>query len=195
MLCPSDVNAKGCSLWVDDEDDALKMPVPFTSNGKRNSLVYPDNKGRLNVKYGSSIKLSCTKSNFTSKKLQDAGDEALVTCVGGDSLMYRGQTLRYAEFKCDAIPKSELRVTGETCQLANYTVVAVGFKTKYAFLTQYNTCFDKSTENSVYTWYTSRSPYYDRHQIMEKRPGFIKSRELYGKTDVNKKYTVSEQVK
>lgn len=177
-----------------NEDNALKMPVTFTSNGKHSSLIYPDNKGRLNIKYRHSFKLACTKSNFSSASLRNNGGEALVTCAGGNSLVYRGRTHEYADFKCNSIPKSELMVTGDVCQPENYTVVAVGFKTKYAFLTLYKVCFDKSTKNSIYTWYDPRLPYFNNHQKMKTRPAFAKTNALYGNTDVNTKYKVGEQV-
>lgn len=172
------------------------MPIPFTSNGKRYSIIYPNAKGRLDVKRGLSFKLSCATANFASSELRRNGSsDALVTCAGGDVLAYRGQTYRYEDFQCDGIPKSELRVTGDLCQQANYTVAVVGFQTDRAFLRLYAMCFDKSTKNSLYTWYDAREPYYDNHQRYSKRPSFIKSKELYGNTDVNKKYTFKEQVR
>lgn len=194
MLCRNIVENSDCFLSVSDSD-ALKMPIPFTKNGKRYAIIYPDAKGSLNVKNGLSFKLSCSTSKFASNAIrQNDTAEALVTCVGNDLLLYRRETYRYADFRCDDMPKSELRVTGELCQPANYTVAAVGFRTDRAFLQLYSMCFDKSTKNSLYTWYDARSPYYDNHQKNSKRPSFIKSKELYGKTDVNKKYTLKEQV-
>lgn len=184
-----------CFLKASDSD-APKMPIPFTSNGKRYSIIYPDAKGRLNVKSGLSFKLSCGTSKFASNAIRQNGTaDALVTCVGNDLLAYRGETYQYTEFRCNDMPKSELRVTGEMCQPANYTVATVGFRTDRAFLQLYSMCFDKSTKNSLYTWYDARSPYYDNHQKYSKRPSFINSKELYGKTDVNKKYTLKEQKK
>ncbi|XP_060840359.1 uncharacterized protein LOC132921380 [Rhopalosiphum padi] len=189
------VGNSDCLLKVADSD-APKMPIPFTSNGKRYAIIYPDAKGRLNVKSGRSFKLSCGTSKFASDAIRREGSaDALVTCVGDDELTYRGKTYRYADFRCDGMPKSELRVTGDLCQSANYTVAAVGFQTDRAFLQLYSMCFDKSTKNSLYSWYDARAPYYDNHQKYSKRPAFINSKELYGKTDVNKKYTFKEQKK
>ncbi|XP_015375167.1 PREDICTED: uncharacterized protein LOC107169802 [Diuraphis noxia] len=188
-----DENEDDCSLWVAEKDQP-KMPIPFMTNGKHYSIIYPNAKGRLDVGRGRSFMLSCATSNFAASELRN-GDfsDVLVTCVGGDVLMYKGHTYRYAYFQCDDMPKSELRVTDEKCQPANYTVAVVGFRTDFAFLRLYGICFDKSTKNSLYTWYDARSPYYDNHQIYSKRPSFSKSRELYGNTDVNKKYTFKEQ--
>ncbi|XP_025194442.1 uncharacterized protein LOC112594053 [Melanaphis sacchari] len=184
-----------CSLWVND-NDAPKMPIPFTSNGKRYSIIYPDAKGRLNVKGGHSFKLSCGTAKFASDAIRkNHTADALVTCVGDDVLAYRGHTYPYAEFQCDGMPKSELRVTDELCQSGKYTVATVGFQTERAFLRLYSMCFDKSTKNSLYSWYDPRFPFYDNHQKYSKRPSFTKSKELYGTTDVNKKYTLKEQKK
>ncbi|KAL5234659.1 hypothetical protein ACI65C_002069 [Semiaphis heraclei] len=172
------------------------MPISFTSNGKHQAIIYPDAKGRLNVGRGRSFKLSCATSKFAAKEFQNDGfSDLLVTCVGGDVLMYQGETYRYAYFQCDNMPKSELRVTDDKCQSANYTVAVVGFRTDFAFLRLYAMCFDKSTKNSLYTWYDARSPYYDNHQKYSKRPLFNSTKELYGNTDVNKKYTFKEQKK
>lgn len=186
-------NDDDCSLWVAEKNQS-KMPIPFTSNGKQYAIIYPDEKGRLHAEKGRSFKLSCATAKFASSELRrDDSSDALVTCVGGDVLAYRGQTYRYAAFQCDGMPKSELRVTDEVCQPANYTVAVVGFRTDRAFLRLYGMCFDKSTKNSLYTWYDARSPYYDNHQKYSKRPSFNKTKELYGNTDVNKKYTFKEQ--
>lgn len=182
-----------CSLWV-PEDDALKMPIPFTTNGKNYSIIYADKKGHLKVKYRHSFKLSCATAKFALAELRN-NSEVLVNCAGEDLLYYGKKTYRYADFKCNAMPKSELRVTDDTCQSPNnYVVATVGFQTKYKFLDLFKICFDKSSKNSLYTWYDSRSPYYNNHQKMSKRPFFNNTRELYGKTDVNKKYTFNEQV-
>lgn len=187
-------NDKDCSLCVAEKDQP-KMPISFTSNGKHQAIIYPDAKGRLNVGRGRSFKLSCATSKFAAKEFQNDGfSDLLVTCVGGDVLMYQGETYRYAYFQCDNMPKSELRVTDDKCQSANYTVAVVGFRTDFAFLRLYAMCFDKSTKNSLYTWYDARSPYYDNHQKYSKRPSFNSTKELYGNTDVNKKYTFKEQV-
>lgn len=189
-----DVNDKeDCSLWVPDRD-ARKMPIPFTTNGMRYSILYPDVDGHLNVKHGHGFKLSCTSGKFVSPVLKN-GNEALVSCAGGDRLRYRGQAYKYADFRCDSVPKSLLRVTQDTCQPQNYSVVTVGFQTHQHYLILYRLCFDKSTQNSLYTWYDARVPYYDNHQKDSKRPQFIKSYELYGNTDVNKKYTLAQQVR
>ncbi|XP_060870689.1 uncharacterized protein LOC132945082 [Metopolophium dirhodum] len=188
-------NEDDCSLWVAEKVEP-KMPIPFTSNGKRYAIIYPNAKGRLDVKKGRSFKLSCATAKFASSELQRNGtSDALVTCVGSDVLEYRGRTYRYEDFQCDGMPKSELRVTDDRCQPANYTVAVVGFQTDRAFLRLYGMCFDKSTKNSLYTWYDARAPYYDNHQKYSKRPAFIKSKELYGNTDVNRKYTFKEQKK
>lgn len=175
------------------EKDAPKMPIPFTTNGRRHSIIYPDVKGHLNVGRGRGFRLSCAAGKFESADLKNTSD-ALVSCVGGDRLRYRGHVYKYEDFRCDAMPKSQLMVTDETCQPENYTVATVGFQTKTHFLGLYYVCFDKSTKNSLYSWYDARTPYYDNHQKDSKRPAFAKTKELYGKTDVNKKYTVSEQV-
>lgn len=181
-----------CLLSVSDRN-ALKMPVPYVSNGLHASIIYPNKEGRLHLKIGRSFKLSCAKSKFASTDLMGES-EALVTCVGGDKLLHGRRTYRYEDFACSAMPKSELRVTGETCQPENYTVATVGFPTKHRFIDLFKICFDKSTMNSLYTWYDARSPYYDNHQVMKNRPQFARSKELYGNIDVNKKYTINQQV-
>lgn len=168
------------------------MPIAFTP--LHAAVIYPDGKGRLNVKRVHSFKLSCASAKFASPALRN-NSEALVTCNGGNSLVYDGRTYEYSDFRCDAMPKSELRVTGDTCQSPdNYTVAVVGFQTKRVFLNLYKVCFDKGAKNSLYTWYDARSPYYNNHQKMSTRPPFVKTKELYGKTDVNRKYTFNEQV-
>lgn len=176
-----------------DHSVTLKMPVPFKRDGLyRHSIIYPDRRGQLHVKYLHGIKLSCTTAKFASTDLKNH-TEALVICAGDNLLWYRGQKYEYEDFMCDAMPKSELRVTGDTCQPNNYTVVAVGFKTKSAYLDVYRVCFDNTTKNSLYSWYDSRSPYYNVHQSMRKRPPF-NATTLYGKTNVNQLYTISQQV-
>lgn len=185
--------ADDCALWV-PENGTLKMPVAFTTYRPNvASIIYPDAGGRLNVKRDGGFNLACVSGKFAADALSDSS-EAFVTCVGGNSLAHNGTTYEYADFRCDAMPRSTLRVTGDTCQPPdNYTVAAVGYQTERVFLDLYKVCFDKKAKNSVYTWYDARSPYYDNHQKMSRRPPFANSRELYGKTDVNKKYTFNEQ--
>jgi len=190
---PRNADARDCALWLPD-DQALAMPIPFTSNGSRHWIMYPNKKGRLNVKFGHNFKLSCTSSGFASSRFGHDGD-APVTCAGGDLLRHNEHTYRYEEFKCITTPKSELRTTFDKCQGGKYDVVTVGFQTKHTFLSLYSVCFDRATKNSLYTWYVPRSPYYNHHQRTNVRPSFSNTRELYGITDTNRKYTVAEQRK
>lgn len=88
--------ANDCLLWTDDRELALKMPIPFTTNGKRHSIVYPDDKGRLPVRYGKSFKLSCATSEFASAELRNVS-EVLVNCAGGNQLRHRGKTCKCVE--------------------------------------------------------------------------------------------------
>lgn len=71
------------------------MPILFTTDGPRNTVVYPDDEGCLRLKKGQSFKLSCTTVKFVSKDFEEVSD-VQVTCEGGDRLGYKGQTYRYA---------------------------------------------------------------------------------------------------
>ncbi|VVC35734.1 Extracellular Endonuclease, subunit A,DNA/RNA non-specific endonuclease [Cinara cedri] len=188
-------DAKDCRLSVADNAVALKMPVPFRRDDlHRHSIIYPDSDGRLRVKFLHGFKMSCTTAGkFASADLSNV-TEVLVVCAGDNSLWYLGREYAYADFVCNREPRSELTVTDETCQ-GDGVVVAVGFQTESAYLGAYRVCFDKATKNSLYSWYDSRSPYYDQHQSMKKRPSFVASRQLYGNTNVNKLYTVAQQRK
>lgn len=76
-------------------EQALKMPIPFTTDGTHNTIVYPNGKGHLHFEYGQRFRLSCTTAKFEAADLQEAGD-AQVTCEGDDRLGYKGRTYRYA---------------------------------------------------------------------------------------------------
>lgn len=88
--------ANDCLLWTDNKELAIKMPIPFTTNGKRHSIIYPDDKGRLPIHYGKSFKLSCATSEFASAELRNVS-EVLVNCVGGNQLRHRGKTCKYVK--------------------------------------------------------------------------------------------------
>ncbi|XP_050420523.1 uncharacterized protein LOC126833309 [Adelges cooleyi] len=183
---------KDCSLSVPDKDVKL-MPIAFVPNGRKYHIIYPDDKGALNVRYGHNFKLACVGNN-TFAAVAPTYTEILVTCAGGNNVTYRGQRYRYGQFKCQQTPKSVLKLTGDKCQ-TNHSLVTVGFQTKWRHLTMLKICFDTTAKNSLYTWYAARSPYHDYHQYMKSKPSFVNSRELYGTMNVNKFYTLKEQKK
>lgn len=173
--------------------NAVKMPVAYAKNGTRNYFLYPDVEGLLVLKYNFTFKLLCAQSRFADPNLNGVS-EAEVTCMLDRELLYNGYPYKYEQFECESMPKSELVVTDKTCQ-SEHTVVSVGFRALDELVVLYNVCFDMETKNALYTWYDARLPYHNVTQVYHKRPPFIKSKELYGKTDVNKLYTVKEQVR
>jgi hypothetical protein len=176
------------------EENASKMPIPYMKNGTRLVIMYPDIDGLLNIKHDITFKLLCANSRFKHKDLNQTS-EVEVKCVVDAQLLYNNRLYRYNDFECESMPKSELVVTDKKCQSNNYTVAEVGFRSDEGLIVLYKICFDLKTKNALYTWYDARVPYYDISQKYKKRPSFHKSKELYGSIDVNKKYTVKEQVR
>lgn len=164
------------------------MPIPFTSAGK---IIYPNSKGQLIIKHKQSFQLGCMETEFAT--VSPKSSEITVTCLENNLLEYRSKKFKYETVQCKKVPKSKLRVTKVQCQ-KKYTMLEIGFQTKKHFLNLYYICFDIPKMNSVYTWYDSRLPYYDEHQILKNDPSFIKSNTLYGNTDVNTKYSKKGQV-
>lgn len=208
MLCVWEIYIKYNSIYKTDKewnemDDclistlgekALKMPIAYMNNGTRLVTMYPNKEGLLNIKQNISFKLLCAKSRFIHDDMNQKS-ELEVKCVRDSQLSYNDRVYRYEDFECKSMPKSELVVTDKKCQSNNYTVAEVGFRSDEGLIVLYKICFDFMTKNALYTWYDARVPYYEISQKYKHRPSFNKSKELYGYIDVNKKYSIKQQVR
>lgn len=151
-------------------------------------MLVPDLHGNVFLKHKAKFRLSCTNGRFQRADISNERDIE-VSCLRGDTLLYKGKKFRFLEFKCNKIPSSRLVLTGYRCQNEQYNIATVGFQTNEKMVILYNVCFDRSTKSAMYTWYKVNTPYRDaRQNVPFERPGFVKTKQLYGILDVNDLY-------
>lgn len=171
-----------CKLKVPYED--YNMPVPITNS--TNPTVYQQDLNRtIHIKQFEWFRMICAGTKYQYPLYFNKTD-LLVRCLGKDLIEYEGKTYLWDKFRCEKIPKATAILTKKKC-LNRYSIVKIGFKTQDSFVNTYKVCFDMWTKNTLFTWYTVKTPHYDVRQITVTKPTFTKS-PLFGEVNIEAFY-------
>lgn len=171
-----------CKLVVPYED--YNLPIPITNSTKA-EVLRPDINGTITVKQYSWFRVVCSGTKF-QYPLSFNKTDLLIRCLGKNLLEFEGKMYMWHKFRCADIPKPKAVLTKKKC-LNKYSIVRVGFNSINAFISTYKVCFDMWTKNTLYAWFTVKTPHYDMRQTSVIKPKFIKS-PLFGEVDIDKFY-------
>lgn len=156
------------------------QPIPFTMNKTSAfpSVIHPNEKRLLFVRYKDSFNMACVGSKFIAPiKLSEKNiSEITIHCINKTYIGYeyngKLQTHEFDEFRCEKVPKPTMKLTNERCQNMNHRVAEVGFQTKHFFLKSYSVCFGLESKNALYSWYLVECPMYGHRQTSKMKTNF-----------------------
>ncbi|CAH2055799.1 unnamed protein product, partial [Iphiclides podalirius] len=160
-------------------------PLPVIIRDGR--LLEPtDRDGNIRLEHGDSLILSCLdRGNIRHSNAIKGLDTASISCVDGDMFENSEWLIApsyFREFSC-GYPPSYISVrTNRTCFSRNW-IYEVGYRVQDVFHPVYESCFDESQLNAVYSTYTQK-PYNALYQTRVDRPFFIDNN-VYGNVPVN----------
>ncbi|KAG6454133.1 hypothetical protein O3G_MSEX008518 [Manduca sexta] len=162
----------------------FREPLPIIIRNGR--LLEPtDNFGGVELNYGETLTISCEGSELIRHaNANRVVTTATITCVGDE--MFRNDEwlnapARFSAFTCQEAPRHTSRRTNRTCFEGN-KIFEVGYTVQNEFYPVYESCFDESRLNAVYSKYTQK-PYNAFYQTRVERPFFI-AENVYGFTPV-----------
>ncbi|KAI5635244.1 DNA/RNA non-specific endonuclease domain-containing protein [Phthorimaea operculella] len=164
--------------------------------GKINgALLEPtDHFGNVELDYGETLTLSCEGVGHINhpNSIRNVST-ATIACDGGETFAnqeWLSFPAHFTMFRCPIHPNYVSRRTDRTCFEGN-PIYEVGYNIQNQFYPHYESCFDESAFNAIYSKYTQK-PYNAQYQTKVERPFFIADG-VYGSIPVERLFSPGAQ--
>lgn len=169
-------------------------PLPLIIRNEK--LLEPDdNDGNVILNYGDELVLSCEGTgDIRHPSATQHLPKASIACAGGDNFRnddWLTFPASFFFFRCPQPPNHSSKRTDRTCFGGNH-IVEVGYRSNDTFYPVYETCFDHSNLNPIYSKYTQK-PYNALYQTRVERPYFIDDDYHYRNVPVNSLFSPHNQ--
>ncbi|KAM7355279.1 uncharacterized protein ACRADG_001404 [Cochliomyia hominivorax] len=180
------INEVGCSFRVSGD---LNDPAPLFSKAGVYDWIVPKPNGLVELHYGESIDMYCTKAFLKPFEKQT---KITAQCLKGYEYLVNGERYNISTFSCSAWPMYTARRTGRPCN-GGTDLLEVGFNVSGGFLQTMDICHDEINEVTRYVHHVL-NPSSSAYQRAVKRPRFIEG-DFYAGKNVDNLYTKVQQNK
>lgn len=166
------------------------MPIAYTYQNGRATIIQPDNKSVMQVGVNTQIQFSCSNSNFENPHLYSIGTADLsATCIEGKKLRINNKTFYYDQLKCQYAVLSKMTVTTQPCRPYGI-VIKVGYPVgltpgrRSSYFHLYSVCFDKISKYTLYSWHYPTTPFINVQQPRNQTSAFFQPKpDMYATED------------
>ncbi|XP_065226766.1 uncharacterized protein LOC135850008 isoform X1 [Planococcus citri] len=140
-------------------------------------IIYPDNDNVIVLSHNKRLRLSCGDKFFNSSINGKKVHDVIITCVRDTTVSIGKEEFSISDLECVDFPKSVIKSNKLGTCLENKTLIDVGFEIDGQFLKIYSACFDRRSQNALYSWYDA-SKLHNGRQYNVPRPVFT-DKEFY----------------
>lgn len=142
----------GCSFTLNRDIPITPLILTATDEPQ---ILYPDDNNILQLQHGEKLRLTCGNKFFNRTFSQIYRHEVIATCHRDNIVTFDDQQIPLKDLECEDFPDSIIRVNFEKTCHRNNTLIDIGYMSEKTFLKVLSVCFDKRTEDSIYSWYES----------------------------------------